>query len=201
MPFVKTSGRALMLALIPPAFLQGTLLAMAVLATHEMPNAPWPAPDVVFGLFAARVAIIAGALYLGHQLMRQIGTCSRFAYGLMGLIAGAAAYAASLRYGLDLGTAPPGTMFTAGILPAIAGALAGFLYGQFAGLEYVPESADDSGAIEPHSAFRGRFEGPVRVRTSLGAIGLAAVLPAVLVAVLAFAIFQIGLGGGDTPAA
>jgi hypothetical protein len=201
MALVKTSGRALMLALIPPAFLQGALLAMAVLGTHDTPNTAWPAPDLVFGIFVARVAIIAGALYLGHQVMRQVGTCSRFAYGLMGLVAGAAAYAANLRYGLDLGTTPPGTLFTAGILPALAGALAGFLYGQFAGIEYAPERVDDSGAVDPHSAFRGRFEGPVRVRTSLGAIGLAAVLPAGLVAILAFVIFQIGLGGGGTPAA
>src|SRR6476646_2586343 len=144
MPLVKTSGRALMLALIPPAFLQAALLVMAVLASLDTPKAPWPAPDLVFGFFVARVGIIAGALYLGHQLMRQLGTGSRFAYGLMGLVAGAAAYAASLRYGLDLGTIPSGAMFTAGILPAIAGALAGFLYGQFAGFEYAPESADDS---------------------------------------------------------
>src|SRR4029079_4657696 len=85
MTLVKTSGRALMLALIPPAFLQGALLAMAVLATHDTPGAAWPAPDLVFGILVARVAIIAGALYLGHQLMRQFGTCSRFAYGFSAL--------------------------------------------------------------------------------------------------------------------
>jgi hypothetical protein len=85
----------------------------------------------------------------------------------------------------------------------MAGALGGFLYSQFAGFEHRPlaagyESDYGSHGLADHRAnFKGRFDGPVRVRTSLGAIALAAVLPALLTAIIAFSLF--GLGLSDAP--
>ena len=51
MTLVKTSGRALMLALIPPAFLQGALLAMAVLAITTR-RAPLGRPRIWCSVFS-----------------------------------------------------------------------------------------------------------------------------------------------------
>jgi hypothetical protein len=158
------------------------------------------APDRVFGLFAMQLAMIGGALYLGHLSLRQFGTCSRGAYTMAGGAAAVFAYIMTLRYGLHLTPPIAGATVTAAILPILSGALAGFLYSQFAGLEHVgpgvaAPSHNSETAGDSEQGFKGRFEGPVRVRTSLGAISLAAALPAVLTGTIAFSIFNFGLAG------
>jgi hypothetical protein len=67
-----------------------------------------------------------------------------------------------------------------GLLPTIAGMLSGFLYGQFAGLALAPGAPAQS--REGISAPRA-FDGPVRVRTSVAGIAIAATMPAVLTTV------------------
>lgn len=81
----------------------------------------------------------------------------------------------------------------------MAGTLSGFLYGQLAGIETVFAERNDSKfeAEPPTAAMRGRFEGPVRVRSSLGAMLLTTSIPAALSAVAAFSLLQFGLI--DTP--
>ena len=56
------------------------------------------------------------------------------AYALMGGVMAAASYAIVLHNGLLLAPPHSGTMITAGLLPTLAGMMAGFLYWQFAGL-------------------------------------------------------------------
>ena len=197
MALVRSSVRALLLALIAPSILQVALLSMAWWGAEYRTG--FIAPDRVFGLFVTQLAMIGGALYLGHLALRQLGTCSRGAYATAGGAAAVFAYVMTLRYGLHLTPPTAGAMVTAAILPTLSGALAGFLYSQFAGLEYgagaTAPSQNSETAGESDQGFKGRFEGPVRVRTSLGAILLAAALPAVLTGTIAFSIFNFGLAG------
>lgn len=176
---VKTSPRALLVALVPLAALHAALFAMALLETQvDSPVWSLPAPDKVFLVYCRQLAIEAALLFAGHLLLRQRRMCSRMAYALTGAGMIIAAYALSLQNGWLLAPPPSGSELTAGLLPAVAGAIAGFLYGQFAGLELIGDL--------PHAAMP-RFEGPVRVRTSVAAIAIASTIPAVLSSILLFA--------------
>lgn len=174
---VNTSARALLVALIPLALVHAVLTAMAVLAIQAGQPADLPSPDHVLVFYVVRLATDAGLLYAGHLLLRHRAISSRTAYALMGGAMAAAGYAIALRNSLQLVVHADGNLLTMGLLPTLAGMISGFLYGQFAGLapaeDYPPLS--DEGLATSWA-----FDGPTRVRTSVAAIAIAAVLPAAL---------------------
>lgn len=104
----------------------------------------------------------------------------------------ATSYLLALRNGLLLVPPKGGSEITLGLLPTAAGMLAGFLYGQFAGLAMITpgpqRSADGEGASAPRI-----FEGPVQVRTSIAAATIAASVPATLTTVLSFLLLSLFL--------
>lgn len=197
---VKNSSRALFAALIPLAVVHAALLAMALLTTKvEPPLALLPAPDKLLFFYAGRLALDAVLLFAGHTVLRQFNICSRVAYALIGGVMAATSYALAMRNGLMLFEPPPGSEITAGLLPMAAGMLGGFLYGQFAGLEAAAAAAATTAASETSAAPPRVFEGPVRVRSSVGAIAIAATVPAAIAAVLAFMLLGLlGPSGADS---
>ncbi len=197
MPVVKTSARALSLALLPAALIQAVLLVLSARFWFDETTLGLRGPDGVLTLFAVQMAIFGGLLFAGHLALRHFAIYGRSAYGTMGAVAAVAAYVMAARYGILSNTPMQGTWISSAILPTIAGALSGFLYGQFAGVETVaaPPTGDEAEAAPPAGALRGRFEGPVRVRSSLGATALATFLPALLVGMLSFTILQSTLVG------
>jgi hypothetical protein len=178
---VKNSSRALLVALIPLAVVHAVLTAMALLGAQAAQPNDLPAPDQVLVLYLARLATDGALLFAGHWMLRQRAISSRFAYAQMGGTMAAAGYAIAIRNSLQLSAPPDGTLLTVGLLPVVAGMIAGFLYGQFAGL--VPA------ARFPKLSYEGlatslAFDGPTRVRTSVAAIVIAATMPAVLTTIL-----------------
>ena len=176
---VNNSARALLVALIPLAMVHAVLTAMALLGAQAAQPNELPAPDQVLLLYLTRVAADGALLFAGHSVLRQRAISSRLAYALMGGVMAAAGYAIAIRN--NLFSAGVGTLLTVGLLPTIAGMIAGFLYGQFAGLaparRFPPLSAEGL-------ATSLAFDGPTRVRTSVAAIVIAALMPAVLTTVL-----------------
>jgi len=198
---VRTSARALWLALLPAAIVQAVLLVLSARFWFDEAPLGLAGADGVITLYAMQIAMFGGLLFAGHLALRHLAIYSRSAYGTIGAVAAVAAYVTAARYGILSNTPIPGTWISSAILPTLAGALSGFLYGQFAGIETLaaaPDS-DEAEAAPPAGALRGRFEGPVRVRSSLGAMALAIFLPALLVGTLAFSLLQFGLT--DTPRA
>jgi len=209
---VKNSSRALFAALIPLAVVHAALLAMALLTTKvEPPLALLPPPDKLLFAYAGRLALDAVLLFAGHTVLRQFNICSRVAYALIGGVMAATSYALAMRNGLMLFEPPPGSEVTAGLLPAAAGMLGGFLYGQFAGLEAAAAApaaaagretapaATAATATETAAAPPRVFDGPVRVRSSVGAIAIAATVPAAISAILAFMLLALfGPAGPDS---
>jgi hypothetical protein len=178
---VKNSLRALLIALIPLAVVHAVLTAMALLGIQATQPTDVPAPDRVLIFYVTRLAVDGALLFAGHCMLRRLAVFSRFAYGLMGGVMAAAGYAIAIRNSLQLASPGDGTLLTVGLLPTIAGMIAGFLYGQFAGLAVA--------ARFPKFSYEGlatplAFEGPIRVRTSVAAIAIAAMMPAVLATVL-----------------
>jgi hypothetical protein len=139
------------------------------------------APDQVLLLYVARLATDGALLFAGHWLLRQSAISSRMAYALMGGVMAAVGYAFAIRNSLPLSPSGSGTMLTIGLLPTIGGMFAGFLYGQFAGLAPAVLSSKTS---DEGPATSRVFDGPTRVRTSVAAIAIAAMMPAVLTAIL-----------------
>src|SRR6266566_4382241 len=132
---VKNSSRALLVALVPLAAVHAILLAMALLVTQTTPpEASLPAPDKILTFYVARLALDGALLFAGHLVLRQCAIFSRIAYALMGGAVASLSYATAMRNGLLLFPPSDGTEITSGLLPAVAGMIAGFLYGQFAGL-------------------------------------------------------------------
>ena len=182
---VKNSSRALFVALIPLALVEAVLLAMALLGAQATQQAETPAPDQILVFYAGRLAMDAALLFAGHWMLRQRAISSRIAYSLMGGVMAAASYAIAIRNSLQLFPPGGGTVLTIGLLPTIAGMITGFLYGQFAGLA--------PAARWPKLSYEGlaaslTFDGPVRVRTSVAAIAIAATMPAVLTTILSFTV-------------
>jgi hypothetical protein len=181
---VKNSTRALITALSPLAAVHAILFAMVLLKTQSTPALlDLPAPDRVLVIYVAQLAIDAALLFTGHLLLRERAISSRLAYALMGGVMAVSSYAIAFRNGLLLSPPDPGSEISAGLLPTFAGMMAGFLYGQFAGL--APAAAWPKFSTEALNASR-RFDGPTRVRTSVAAIAIASVIPAALTAVLSF---------------
>ena len=199
---VKNSSRALFAALIPLAVVHAVLLAMALLTTKIEPaQAILPPPDKLLFSYAGRLALDGVLLFAGHSVLRQFTICSRVAYALIGGVMAATSYLLAMRNGLLLFPPPSGSEITAGLLPMAAGVLAGFLYGQFAGLVAVAASPQPAAAATEGAASAPRvFDGPVRVRTSVGAIAIAATIPAALSAVLVFMVIVLfaGTSGPDS---
>jgi len=187
---VRNSPRALFAALIPLCVVHAALLAMA-LVTTKVVQVSLPAPDKLLFLYAGRLALDAALLFAGHIALRQFNICSRIAYALIGGVMAATSYLLAMRNGLLLFPPPPGSEATAGLLPAAAGMLAGFLYGQFAGLEAVAATPQPAAATEEAAKAPRVFDGPIRVRSSVGAIAIAATVPALLSAVLAFMVLAL----------
>lgn len=199
MPVVRTSVRALLLALLPTAILQAVLIALSSRLWFDDTILGIAGPDGVIVLFVLQLTIFGGLFFAGHLTLHHLAIYSRSAYASAGAVAAAAAYLAAARYGILSNAPQPGAWISAAILPTLAGTLSGFLYGQFAGIETVTiatEQTDDGPARcanADHGVLRGRFDGPVRVRTSLGAMALTAFLPALLIGIMAFSVLQFGL--------
>jgi hypothetical protein len=177
---VNNSPRALLVALIPLGVAHAVLTAMALLGAKAI-EAETPAPDQILMFYLTRLAVDGGLLFAGHLMLRQRAISSRMAYALMGGAMAAVGYAIAIRNSLELFPPAGGTLLTIGVLPAVAGMLSGFLYGQFAGLS--------PAARFPAHSYEGlvtslTFDGPTRVRTSVAGIVIAAMTPAVLTTVL-----------------
>jgi hypothetical protein len=198
---VRNSSRALFAALIPLAVVHAVLLTMAVLTTQIVPaQAVLPPPDKLLFLYAGRLALDGVLLFAGHSVLRQFNICGRIAYALIGGVLAATSYLLAVRNGLLLFPPPSGSEITAGLLPTAAGMLAGFLYGQFAGLEAVAAAPRPAAAATEAAAVPPRvFDGPVRVRSSVGAIAIAVTVPAAISAALAFMVLALfGTAGPDS---
>lgn len=194
---VKNSSRALLVALVPLAAVHAVLLAMALLATQITPQAglpvqevSLPGPDRILIFYVGRLALDGALLFAGHLLLRQCAIYSRIAYALMGGAVAALNCAIAIRVGLLMFPPDIGTEVTSSLLPAVAGAIAGFLYGQFAG---VARAASPSQPSKGDSGVSRTFDGPVRVRTSVAAVAIAATIPAALTAVLSFGLVSLFL--------
>lgn len=187
MYIVKNSPRALLVALIPLGIVHAVLVTMALLGAKAN-GAEVAAPDQILVFYVTRLAIDGGLLFAGHWLMRQQAISSRVAYALMGGVMAAVGYAFALRNSVQLSAPQGGAVLSIGLLPTIAGMLSGFLYGQFAGLTLAPGASLPS--RENVSAPLG-FDGPVRVRTSVAGIAIAATMPAVLTTV--FSVMAVAL--------
>ncbi len=211
---VKTSARAFLLALLPLALMHGVLFAMALASSQtEPPMITVPSPDRALGMLALRVAVDGIGLVLGHFAARSLGFGSRAAYALIGCMASVAGYAIALQHGLALLPPGDGTIVTAGILPMLAGMAAGFLYGQFAEREPIaagaslPATSDIAAPAQdvptpmatpskPPTA----FDGPVQVRSSVAAMALAALVPALLATMFFFVLsYTLVSGLHDSP--
>ena len=193
---VKNSPRALFAALIPLAIIEAVLMAYAIAGGQVADPVDVPAPDQILVLFAGRMAINAAFLFAGHIVLRQWTISSRLAYGLMGGVMAAASYGIAIRNHIQLAAPGDGTVVTIGLLPTIAGMIGGFLYGQFAGLSPVARAiaaASDAGA--PAAPPPIVFDGPVRVRTSVAGIAIAALMPTVLATLLPYTLMPLLMNG------
>jgi hypothetical protein len=199
---VKNSIRALIVAVIPLGVVHAVLFAMLLLGTQTTPSLlTLPSPDHVLALYVVQLAIDTTFLFAGHMVLRERAVSGRLAYALMGGAMAAFSYAVVLRNGLLLAPPSSGSEITAGLLPTFAGMIAGFLYCQFAGLA--------PARVWPRFSAEGlitscTFDGPLRVRTSVAATVLAAIIPAALIAILSFTFFSMFLPpflmpGGSAP--
>jgi len=191
---VRSSPGALFAALIPLALVEAVLVAMAALGLQAASPPELPVPDQVVMLYAKRMATDAALLFAGHWLLQQARIVSRFGYALMGGVMAAASYGIAILGSTTSLPGAGGAVLTIGLLPTVAGMICGFLYGQFAGLAPVPArgsrgreglAAHDVGQTETAPL---TFDGPIRVRTSIAAVAIAATMPAVLTAILSFTV-------------
>ncbi|MEO6841877.1 MAG: hypothetical protein ABI192_14060 [Bradyrhizobium sp.] len=185
---VKNSPRALLVALIPLALVHAVLVAMAALGAQATQPTEVLAPDQILVFYLTRLTTDGALLFAGHWLLRQRAISSRIAYAFMGGIMAAAGYAIAIRNSLQLLPPGGGTVLTIGLLPTIAGMISGFLYGQFAGLA--------PAAVFPKFSYEGlatsiAFNGPTRVRTSVAAVAIAAIIPAALTTVLSITVLSL----------
>lgn len=189
MSVVRNSSRAFIAALLIIFAFHGVMTSLGV-ATFTAYQMPLPSPDQAFQVFARRVLIDGSILFAGHRLLRSFGIATRLAYGLMGGAAMIVGYAFALSNGLMMWPPLPGAQVTAAILPALIGIIAGSIYAQLAGLEFIAQPSTKSApAMTARSATI--FNGPVRVRSSLSATMIAAIVPAAVFAVLVIPLFSL----------
>jgi hypothetical protein len=193
---VRNSARGAIVALMPLAAVQAVMLAMSLLAPQGAPvPQALPAPDRVLASYATQLEIACALLFAGHLLLQRIAIGSRIAYALMGGVMAGTSYAIVLRAGLLLSPPDPGSEITAGLLPTFAGMMTGFLYCQIAGLAAVRSKLPIKSANAPR-----RFDGPIRIRTSIAATAIAAVIPAALTAIISLTLLSIFMpGAGVVP--
>jgi len=198
---VKNSGSALITAAIPFAAVHAVLFAMLLLRTQSTPVLlALPSSDKVLVLYIVQLALDTTLLFSGHLVLRSRAVSGRLAYALMGGAMAAASYAIVLHNGWLLARPDAGTVITAGLPSTLAGMMAGFLYCQFAGL--VPIDGWPKFSLEALRASC-TFDGPTRVRTSIAATLIAAVVPAVMTALFTLALYSpllpTTLGGAAGP--
>ena len=138
------------------------------------------------------------ALFLGHLVLNRLRVGQRWAYVALGSLALVGAYASQMPPSDLIAVARKGLLFYFFTLPAITGAVFGFLYAWRAGWEIEREHPDAlSAALSAHpdraaeaapalveTAEARYFHGPLRVRTSFMLMFLAALLSAFLGAVV-----------------
>ncbi|WP_298243900.1 hypothetical protein [uncultured Bradyrhizobium sp.] len=198
MYLVKNSPRALFAALIPLAIVEAVLLVFALAGGQLTDPVGVPAPDQILMSYAGRMAMNAALLFAGHIVLRQWTVSSRLAYGLMGGVMAALSYGIAIRNHIQLAAPGDGTVMTIGLVPTIAGMIAGFLYGQFAGLSPVARAAVQSSAADGSGTPPLVFNGPVRVRSSFAGIVIAALIPTVLATLLPYTLVPLLMNGfGD----
>lgn len=151
-----------------------------------------PTPDRAFLVFLLLLAIDAGLLLLGHFMLRALHLPTRMAYAAMGGAAAACGYVLALWGEIWLAFPSSGTRLVGAILPVFAGAIAGFMYAQFAGREPTADRWPRP-ATAPAA-----YDGPVQVRTSIAAIAIAATAPAVFVAALVIPLCMLAFGDYTT---
>ncbi len=198
---VKTSPRAFLYALLPLLIVQGMLFCNGLAGSQASPPLfEMPTPDRALALLALRISLDAAALVAGHFIARDFGWGSRAVYAVFGGLASAAGYAVALRYGL-VWVPPIPRHPDHRRHPADPGRHGGGLCVQPACRLRAPQAAagragrqrfgcsTDAAAASPQpdaAPAPAAFEGPVQVRTSLGAMFMAAMVPALLVAALFF---------------
>jgi hypothetical protein len=198
MYLVRHSLRALLISLGPIAFAQGVLIAIEIGGTlTRPPMSVMPSPDLIGFALAGALVFNGGLLFAFHLCLRNWVVVDRFAYSVAGLAAGVCSYAIMWSNGWLIALPSPGAELAGALLPGLAGAIAGFLYNQLAGLEpfELRASASRSVGAGPGAAADEppRFEGPVQVRTSVAAAFTAATLPAFFMGLLAFGVFLLGV--------
>lgn len=191
MSVIRNSPRAFLIALLPLALLHAALMANGIAPAAS--KGALPAPDQAVITFVIRLGLDGSLLWLGHIWQRSLRLHGRGAYAVMGGFAAAIGYMAAYRLGVALTDPVPGTLVTGGILPVATGMLSGFLYAQLAGrLAVLPEFAGpvSPAAVPPYAAGSeippvfALYNGPVQVRTSIGASTMAAAVPAFVVSML-----------------
>jgi hypothetical protein len=192
---VSNSPRALLAALIPLAIIEAVLMAFAVAGGQVTDPAGVPSPDHIVTFYAERMAMNGGLLFFGHLVLRHRMISSRWAYGLMGGVMAALSYFIAIRNQIQLASPGDGTVLAIGVLPTVAGAISGFLYGQFAGRRLVTGSPASSAQEAQQMTPPVVFDGPVQVRTSVAGMAIAALIPAVLATLLPYTLLPVLLGG------
>lgn len=196
MYLVKNSPRALFAALIPLVIVEAVLLVFAIAGGQVTDPEGVPAPDQIAIFYAGRMAMNAAFLFAGHIVLRQWKMSGRLAYGLMGGVMAAASYGIAIRNHIQLAAPGDGTVVTIGLLPTIAGMIGGFLYGQFAGLSPVARATGTAPDVDaPAAPPPIVFDGPVRVRTSVAGIAIAALMPTVLATLLPYTLVPLLMHG------
>lgn len=179
MPTLVTSPRALVAALVPLSALH--LFAVPLIAASG-DGQRFSTPDAILTALATRLAVEATAFVALHLLAKWGGISRRSAYAGIGSAAAVAGYALTVSLGWWPRLASEGATITTGLAPAVAGALAGVLYYQVAGIDWGPAGRSGLGVqAEPGSeAARAAYTGPLQVRTSATAFILTALAPSLL---------------------
>lgn len=156
------------------------------------------------------------ALFVGHLILNRLRVGQRWAYVALGSVALVGAYASQMPPSDLMAVAGKGLLFYFFTLPAITGAVFGFIYAWRAGWEIEREHPDAlSEALAGHpdraagtasaptpavveTAEARYFHGPLRVRTSFMLMFLAALLSAFLGAV-ARALIGMGIEASYSP--
>lgn len=190
---IKSSARALAIALLPLAFIHAVLLALALLNLFPS-NGALRLSDSVLASWIGCIALDGAILFLGHLVARHFGSSRRATYALIGGIAGTAGYIIAMNSGLWIGRPASDMVVLSGILPTFFGMISGFLYAQMAG--YEPNVVTTPAAIEAKQP--APYDGPIQVRTSIAAIAIAALIPASLMAIIALFVSALAIDVTDT---
>lgn len=201
MVIVRTVPRAFAVALLPLAFLHAAVLVMAVIGA--MPDGPIPSfgdgaaarpparvivPDALLISFAVRLGLDGLFFWVIHLRARALAIGSRGAYGAMGGAAALLAYVVTREIGVGAADLPAGIVLTAGVLPGLVGLITGLVYWQTAGVESIADPSTEAAAAPTR-----RYDGPIQVRTSFAAMGVAAIVPGLAVFVLALPLMMLGV--------